>query len=122
CRTTVSSTPWLYNVKCDTHSRESFHHLTTLLGLTLYVDFPDNPGDCHKNDPQNAHPAKAEGNWRSPFEQIAAIEIRNIEQRLLMAVYLFDHPGGDCKAPVVMLTTTPPEACAFWPAAGTRGG
>ncbi len=34
--------------KCDTHSRESFHALTTLLGLTLYVDFPENPDACHK--------------------------------------------------------------------------
>ncbi len=93
--------------KCDTHSRESFHHLTTLLGLTLYVDFPDNPGDCHKSDPQNAHPAKAEGKWRSSFEQSAVIDIRNIEQRLLTAVYLFGHPGGDCMAPIVILTVSP---------------
>ena len=49
--------PW---DKCDTHSRESFHALTALLGLTLYVDFPDNPADCHGKDPQNARPAKAE--------------------------------------------------------------
>lgn len=46
--------------KCGTHSRQSFHDLTTLLGLTLYVDFPDNPDDCHKTDPQNSRPAKAE--------------------------------------------------------------
>jgi len=26
--------------KCDTHSRESFHELTTLLNLKLFVDFP----------------------------------------------------------------------------------
>jgi hypothetical protein len=59
--------------KCDTHSRESFHQLTALLRLTLYVDFPDNPGDCHKSDPQNAHPAQAEGSWRSPIEEITAL-------------------------------------------------
>jgi len=93
--------------KCDTHSRESFHHLTTLLGLTLYVDFPDNPGDCHKSDPQNAHPAKAEGRWRSPFEQLAAIDVRNIEHRMLAAVYFFDHPIGDCRAAELILTVTP---------------
>ncbi len=93
--------------KCDTHSRESFHALTTLLGLTLYVDFPENPDACHKNDPQNAHPAKAEANWRSPFAQIAAIDIRNFEQRLLAAVYFFDHAGSDCKSPDLILTTTP---------------
>jgi hypothetical protein len=93
--------------KCDTHSRESFHQLTMLLGLTLYVDFPDNPGDCRKNDPQNAHPAKAEGSWRSPLGQIATIEMRTFEQRLLAVVYYFDHPSGDCKAPIVLLTATP---------------
>jgi hypothetical protein len=93
--------------KCATHSRESFHALTTLLGLTLYVDFPENPDACHKNDPQNAHPAKAEANWRSPFAQIAAIDIRNIAQRLLAAVYFFDHPAGDCESPNLILTTTP---------------
>ncbi len=95
------------NDKCDTHSRESFHALTALLGLTLYVDFPDNPDACHKSDPQNAHPAKAEANWRSPFEQIAAIDIRNLEQRLLAAIYFFDHAGADCESPNLILTTTP---------------
>ncbi len=93
--------------KCDTHSRESFHHLTTLLGLTLYVDFPDNPDDCHKSDPQNAHPARAEGAWRSPFEQIAAFDVRNIGQRLMAAIYFFDHPSGDCESPNLILTTSP---------------
>jgi hypothetical protein len=82
--------------KCDTHSRESFRDLVTLLGLTLYVDFPDNPGNCHKNDPQNAHHAKAEGNWGSRFHPIAAL--------WLTAMYFFDHPAGDCKAPNLILT------------------
>src|SRR5208282_1047556 len=34
--------------QCDSHSRESFHQLTGLLNLTLFVDFPDNPDTCHK--------------------------------------------------------------------------
>jgi hypothetical protein len=93
--------------KCDTHSRESFHALTTLLGLALYVDFPDNPDACHKSDPQNAHPAKAEANWRSPFAQIAAIDIRSFEKRLLAAVYFFDHAGADCESPNLILSPTP---------------
>lgn len=84
------------NDKCETHSRESFHHLATLLGLTLYIDFPDNPGECHKTDPQNVHPAKAEGNWGASFQPIAALWVT--------AAYLFDHPAGDCKAPVLILT------------------
>jgi hypothetical protein len=123
--------------KCDTHSRESFHHLATLLGLTLYVDFPDNPGDCQKNDPQNTHPAKADGRWRSLIEEIGALwdgslanvqsasvagggpipldlgfllrgeGAKRIEQRLMAALYFFDHPAGDCKAPILILTLSP---------------
>jgi hypothetical protein len=95
------------NDKCNTHSRESFRNLTRLLGLTLFVDFPDNPGDCHKSDPQNAYPVKADGSWKSPFEQLAAIDIRNVEQRLLAAVYFFDHEGGDCESPHIILNTIP---------------
>jgi hypothetical protein len=118
------------NDKCDTHSRESFHHLTTLLGLTLYVDFPDNPADCHKNDPQNAHPSKAEGSRRRSLEQIAALsggrpadvqtaslaggeissasvgflvrDVRRIAQYLMAAVYFFDDSGSDCKGPIIV--------------------
>ncbi len=92
--------------KCNTHSRESFHALTALLGLTLYVDFPDNPGDCHKSDPQNAHPTKADGSWKSPFEQLAAIDVRNVEQRLLAVVYFFDHSISDCASPNIILNPT----------------
>lgn len=47
------------NDKCDTHSREAFHHLTALLNLTLFVDYPEDPEDCHKHDLQLEHPAKA---------------------------------------------------------------
>jgi len=92
---------------CDIHSRESFHHLTTLLGLTLYVDFPDNPPDCHKSDPQSAHPAKAEWNVQARFGQVAAFDVRNLEQRLLAVIYFFDHPAGDCEAPILNLTVAP---------------
>jgi hypothetical protein len=93
--------------KCDTHSRQSFHDLTTLLGLTLYVDFPDNPDECHKSDPQNAHPAKAGAISISPLELLAAIDIKIIEQRLLAAMYFFDHTGGDCESPNIILNPTP---------------
>jgi hypothetical protein len=122
--------------KCDTHSRQSFHDLTTLLGLTLYVDFPDNPDDCHKSDPQNVHPAKAERGWSSPLERVAALwggsladvqtadvagggvtpvgpwflirgdKAEQFEQRLLAAVYFFDHDGGDCASPHIILNPT----------------
>jgi len=110
--------------KCSTHSRESFHHLTTLLGLTLYVDFPDDPADCHKSDPQNAHPAKAAGSGSPALEQLAPLwggnladvqtagvgggmDLKGIEQSLLAVMYLFDHPGGDCVAPPLILTINP---------------
>lgn len=93
--------------KCDTHSRESFHQLTALLGLTLYVDFPDNPEECHKSDPQNAHAVKAEGSSRAPFGSMAAIDMGNMTEGMLAAVYFFDHPGGDCESPNLILTVKP---------------
>jgi len=115
--------------KCNTHSREAFHHLTTLLQLTLYVDFPENPDDCHKNDPQNAHPAKADGN-PVPTNQIAPLsngDLENVQTASvadlgslvrtanagsigprLMAAFLFGRPSGDCMAPVLLLSTTTP--------------
>src|SRR5258707_6687194 len=37
---------------CEAHSRQAFGDLVRLLGLTLYVDFPHNPSDCPKKDPQ----------------------------------------------------------------------
>jgi hypothetical protein len=44
---------------CNLHSRSSFRDLNKLLSLTLYVDFPNDPADCHKTDPQNPYPGKA---------------------------------------------------------------
>ena len=93
--------------KCNTHSRESFHQLAALLGLSLYVDFPESPAGCHKSDVQNAHyPSKAEGSPRPPFGQIATIDTGRFA-RHVMAMYFFDHPSGDCEAPMLILTTTP---------------
>src|SRR5271166_2782963 len=104
---------------CSTHSRESFHHLTALLGLTLDVDFPDNPETCHKSDPQNIHPAKADGSWASPLKQLAALwggvlaEVRaggvanpRSLLRRLTALYFFNRPHADCAAPNLILTVT----------------
>jgi len=120
---------------CDTHSRESFHHLAALLNLTLFVDFPDNPADCHKKDLQNAHAVKAEVNSRSPVEQADALwnESLELQQTVSLAgvdlsaavseflaapaadmrhyqaaaILLFDRPRIDCRAPVVILTLSP---------------
>jgi hypothetical protein len=127
----------VFGDKCDTHSRESFHHLTRLLGLTLYVDFPDNPSDCHKNDPQTANPKAAAAGifpleglrtvWGggvgqdAPMASLAgegtALAVagfltggdgpRNFKPSLAASAYLFSFPHVDCKAPVLSLTTTP---------------
>lgn len=83
---------------CNTHSRESFHDLAMLLGLTLYVDFPDNPATCHSKDPQNSHPAKAAASFGIAH---------SIADNLAVAIYFFGHPDADCMAPVLLLTTTP---------------
>ncbi|HYW39284.1 MAG TPA: hypothetical protein VE957_14315 [Terriglobales bacterium] len=106
--------------KCDTHSRESFHDLTMLLGLTLYVDFPDNPADCHSRDPQNAHPAKAEAG--SPLKRLVVLLAGNlvdvqgasaaggapsIADELASAMYFFGMPAADCNSPHIILTPTP---------------
>ena len=45
---------------CSTHSREAFRDTVKFLGLTLFVDFPNDSADCHKTDPQIAHSTKAE--------------------------------------------------------------
>jgi hypothetical protein len=93
--------------KCNTHSRESFHQLAALLGLSLYVDFPESSADCHKSDVQNAHyPSKAERLLPLPFGLTATIDMGSFA-RHVMAVYFFDHPAGDCEAPVLILTAIP---------------
>src|SRR5208282_3804226 len=57
--------------KCHSHSRASFADLTKLLNLTLFVDFPNDPGNCHAKDPQNSRPAKAEFD-QSTFKRMVA--------------------------------------------------
>jgi hypothetical protein len=121
--------------KCDTHSRESFRDLTMLLGLTLYVDFPDNPADCHGKDPQSAHPTKAETG--TPVERLVAlltgnlVEVqgasapgslegalfagwsgatggaRSIADYLAAAIYFFNAPEADCVSPHIILRPKP---------------
>jgi hypothetical protein len=57
--------------RCDLHSRESFHSLTKLFGLVLYVDFPETPAECHQNDPQSAPKTRAGSNRQYPIERNA---------------------------------------------------
>lgn len=82
--------------QCNMHSRESFHDLAVLLGLTLYVDFPEDPATCHSHDPQNARPAKAAAHGA----------VHGIGDYLAVAIF-FAKPLADCAAPVLILTVTP---------------
>jgi hypothetical protein len=88
--------------KCDTHSRQAFHDLATLLALTLYVDFPDNPGDCHTKDPQTLR-RKAIMDPPSRLEQMAAALQENLADTRypLAAYFFFGRPLTACRAPVI---------------------
>ena len=88
--------------KCNTHSRESFHDLTKLLNVTLFVDFPNDPAECHGKDPQNSRPVKAElapSFLRSFFVRGSA---GGLKQHLLAAIYFFGVQVGACRAPIIV--------------------
>jgi hypothetical protein len=91
--------------KCNTHSRESFRDLTKLLSVTLFVDFPNDPSECHGKDPQNA-PVKAEIHRLTTWKQVAALLVHgsagSLKQRLLAALYFFGGQSGDCRAPIIV--------------------
>lgn len=99
--------------KCKTHSRQSFHEVSMLLGLNLYVDFPESPSSCHDTDPQKPHAVKAETGTAAGFERLIvffqsqpgdANEARMIPLgmgRFIAALYLFGHPSGVCTAPIL---------------------
>jgi hypothetical protein len=120
---------------CFGHSRMTFHDLAKLVGVTLYVDFPDNPSDCHNKDPQMPRPGKSTANAASPLGRMTALlsenladvqaanagaippaslgslggsdSARGIVHRLTAATYFFFgvHAGG-CKAPIIIGDTT----------------
>ena len=116
--------------KCSTHSREAFRDTVKFLGLTLFVDFPNDPADCHQTDPQLAHSNKAEADQGIRPDRIAAVSLQApaafrevtlggseilatavpavpAARDLSAAMYLFHITGGACRAPILMLTTTP---------------
>ncbi len=122
--------------RCSTHSREAFRDTVKFLGLTLFVDFPNDSADCHKTDPQLAHSTNAEAGHGTPLDRIATIflpvpaafETANLAGRevtlsrsetlatvvaadpvahYLAAMYLFHSTGTACLAPILFLTTTP---------------
>ena len=115
---------------CNIHSRQAFHDLVQLVGLTLYVDYADNPGDCHGKDPQVPRGSKGHASLTSTVEHISALVTRNmadvqavdaaeaaasrslkfiaestIARRIVdslgIALYFFGTSGTDCHSPVV---------------------
>lgn len=110
----------LHDDDCHLHAREVFKDVTHLLGLTLFIDFPDSPADCHNKDPQT-HAAKAQL-LQFPFElsplfdergevQTAGISWRasggflspatmRIERGVQAAYYFFHADSGGCIVPI----------------------
>jgi hypothetical protein len=87
--------------KCHTHAREAFRDLTKLVNVTLFVDYPNDPSECHGKDPQNARPVKAEmaPNYPRFFTGVFAGFSR---QQLLGAVYFFFGEVHDCEDPGIV--------------------
>jgi hypothetical protein len=80
---------------CNTHSREAFRDTTKFLGLALFLDFPNDPANCHDKDPQKLHSSKAEAGAGFPRYPLAAM-------------YLFFHGSAiDCHPPILFLNPTP---------------
>jgi hypothetical protein len=114
--------------KCNTHSRQSFHEVATLLAVNLYVDFPENPSSCHDTDPQKARAVKAETRATATFERMVALlesdlgdaeeasvtlpganrltylalrDAKAVARHLAATLYLFGRPSGICRAPIL---------------------
>jgi len=123
------------NDKCDTHSREAFHHLTALLNLTLFVDYPEDVEECQRHDPQVDHPAKAEAESNSqdrlsdafwseglasgqtanlavidfsiPISRFLTAPSANVRNYEATFWLLFGAPIADCRPAQLILTPTP---------------
>jgi len=97
---------------CSTHSRGAFRDLAKFLSLRLYVDFPDDAGDCHGKDPQTA---SVKSDVRTPGRALAPaplyamvlaqLDWEEVGRDLLAAIYFF-HTGAACKAPILFLTVS----------------
>ena len=129
------STPDDLTDLCHTHSRNSFRDAVNFLGLTLYVDFPNDRAGCHNTDPQTARSQKkADAMPLSPLERAAMLlrgdlieaqsanvfdasvpdYVTSLTRRrlgnsanLMTALYFFHSIDGTCTAPILFLTTTP---------------
>jgi hypothetical protein len=88
---------------CYTHDREAFHNLTTLLGVTLFVDFQGSPSTCpaaeipgHTMDVQEAGAIPM--GWLTSLTRSAFGRLG----RRSAAFYLFAQPTTDCKSPNII--------------------
>ena len=86
--------------KCHTHEREAFRDLTKLVNVTLFLDFPNDPSECHGKDPQNPRPVKAEIAPSSPSFFVRG-SAGGLKQHLLAAIY-FLGALRDCEAPIIV--------------------
>jgi hypothetical protein len=86
--------------KCHTHEREAFRALTKLVNVTLFLDFPNDPSECHGRDPQNPRPVKAE-----IAPSLPSFFVRGFaggrKHHLLATIYFFGRLQ-DCKAPIIV--------------------
>jgi len=87
--------------KCHSHEREAFRALTKLVNVTLFLDFPNDPSECHSKDPQNPRSVKADiaPNFPSLFTRSSA---GGSKQHLLAAIYFFFGPLRDCASPIIV--------------------
>jgi hypothetical protein len=120
----------LMDEPCHNHAREAFHDLTRLVGLVLYVDFPDSKAECLKNDPQAPRSEKTQSRFDLPIPptegtsraalgtiQQATIQLASMSgggfavlnfalqkaiRRLGTAFYFFHSEGGACLAPIIL--------------------
>ena len=96
---------------CSIHSRGAFRDLAKFLSVSLYVDFPDESGDCHGKDPQSKSvkaDARTPRSGVAPFVPYAAyfaqMELGYIERHLLAVLYFFHSGTSACRAPILFLT------------------
>jgi len=86
--------------KCHTHEREAFRDLTKLVSVKLFLDYPNDPNECHGKDPQNARQVEAEIAPGVPGLFVRGYAGGHM-QDLLAAIYFFG-AIRDCHAPVIV--------------------
>ena len=87
--------------QCHTHAREAFRDLTKLVNVSLFVDYPNDPSECHSKDPQNPRQVKAEmapGYPRFLNRGLAGFP----RQHLLAAIYFFFGEVHNCEDPGIV--------------------